>query len=70
MSEPRIPPALLQRPANSTRALAASPRMPWSFTASGEVPCVALGRPTRSDSDDPLRWINADKAKPVQRDET
>ena len=52
---------LLLRPADAAQALAISPRKLWAMTASGEVPCVRLGRSVRYDPDDLRAWIEERK---------
>ena len=54
-------PALLLTPQQAADALAISPRKLWSLTASGEIPCVRLGRCVRYPLDDLRRWINEQK---------
>jgi excisionase family DNA binding protein len=43
---------LLLSPKSAAAALAISPRKLWSLTASGDVPCVRIGRSVRYDAAD------------------
>lgn len=52
---------LLMTPLEASKALAISPRKLWSLTASGEIPCVRLGRSVRYSVDDLRNWINVQK---------
>jgi excisionase family DNA binding protein len=51
-------PALLLTPQEAAEALAISPRKLWGMTASGEIPCVRLGRSVRYPVNDLQRWID------------
>jgi excisionase family DNA binding protein len=42
-------------------ALAISPRKLWALTASGEVPCVRIGRSVRYDAADLDAFVEASK---------
>ncbi len=50
--------ALLLTPAEASKALAISPRKLWGMTASGEIPCIRLGRCVRYPVDELQRMID------------
>ena len=52
---------LLLRPTDAAKALAISPRKLWSLTASGEIPCIRIGRSVRYDCADLRTWVNQHK---------
>jgi len=54
-------PALLLTATQTAESLAISPRKLWGMTASGEIPCIRLGRCVRYAVDDLHRWIDAQK---------
>ena len=56
-------PSLLT-PKAAAAALAISPRKLWALTASGDVPCVRIGRSVRYDSVDLAAFIGAAKGQP------
>jgi len=60
MTEHARTPRLL-KPPQAAEALAISPRKLWAMTASGEIPCVRLGRAVRYDLVDLHDWINTHK---------
>lgn len=51
-------PSLLLTPAQAAETLAISPRKLWSMTASGEIPCLRIGRSVRYPVQDLQRWID------------
>ncbi len=53
--------ALLLKPNEAAAALAISPRLLWSLTQSGDVPCVRIGRAVRYDPRDLTVWIDRQK---------
>ena len=52
---------LLLKPNEAAEMLAISPRLLWSITDSGELPCLRIGRLVRYDPTDLKVWINAQK---------
>ncbi len=48
---------LLLTPQQAAQALAISPRKLWSLTASGDIPCVRLGKCVRYPVDQLQQWI-------------
>lgn len=60
-SEPVAPAPLLLPPRDAAARLAISPRKLWALTASGDVPCVRIGRSVRYDAADLAAWIDAQK---------
>jgi len=56
-------PALLLTPRDAARALAISPRKLWAMTASGEIPCVRLGRSVRYHPASLEKFIHAKEKK-------
>ena len=54
-------PALLLTPQQAADDLAISPRKLWTMTASGEIPCVRIGRCVRYPLGDLRRWIDDQK---------
>jgi excisionase family DNA binding protein len=59
-STPSLPPLLL-RPQEAAEVLGISSRKLWGMTASGEIPCIRLGRCVRYSVDDLRLWIDAQK---------
>lgn len=58
MSNQVISPNSLLLTANqAAESLAISPRKLWSLTASGEIPCVRIGRSVRYPVSELQRWI-------------
>jgi predicted DNA-binding transcriptional regulator AlpA len=53
----------LLTPKDAAAACAISPRKLWSLTASGDIPCVRIGRSVRYDAMDLAAFIDAAKAK-------
>ena len=51
-------PTLLLTPAQAAEALAISTRKLWAMTASGEIPCLRIGRSVRYPVQDLQRWID------------
>ncbi|MAT68933.1 MAG: hypothetical protein CMJ58_05360 [Planctomycetaceae bacterium] len=60
-SETTAPAPLLLTPRDAAQRLAISPRKLWALTASGDVPCVRIGRSVRYDAADLAAWIDAQK---------
>ena len=58
-------PALLLTATQAAESLAISPRKLWGMTASGEIPCIRLGRCVRYSVDDLHRWIDARREGPA-----
>jgi len=58
---------LLLKPNETAAALAISPRLLWTITQQGELPCVRIGRAVRYDPDDLRAWIERQKAKGGER---
>lgn len=56
-----IRPVLLLTTNEAAEALAISPRKLWGMTASGEIPCVRIGRCVRYPLDDLQQWIDDQK---------
>ena len=54
-------PVLLLTARDAARALAISPRSLWSYTASGEIPHVRIGRSVRYPLNGLQRWIDHQK---------
>ena len=54
---------LLLTASDAARALAVSDRKLWSLKASGEIPCVRVGRAVRYDPRDLVAWIDRRKEK-------
>lgn len=54
----------LLKPDEAAKALAISARKLWAMTASGEIPCVRLGRSVRYDMADLRSVIDAAKGRP------
>ncbi len=52
---------LLLKPNEAAEMLAISPRLLWSITDSGALPCLRIGRLVRYDPADLKAWINAQK---------
>jgi excisionase family DNA binding protein len=59
-SSTEIAPRLLT-PRQAAEACAISPRKLWSLTASGDLPCVRIGRAVRYDAADLAAFIEAAK---------
>ena len=59
----RVPGKLLLTARDAARALAVSDRKLWSLKASGEIPCVRVGRAVRYDPRDLVAWIDRQKEK-------
>lgn len=57
-----LSPQLLLRPNEASRSLAISPRLLWSLTNSGQIPCVRIGRAVRYDPRDLDAWISVQKS--------
>jgi excisionase family DNA binding protein len=59
-------PRLLLKPNEAADMLAISPRLLWTITDSGALPCLRIGRLVRYDVADLKAWINTQKssAKP------
>ena len=58
MATENVQSPLALRPRDAANALGISPRKLWSMTASGEIPCVRLGRCVRYDVKDLQEAIN------------
>jgi len=54
--------ALLLKPKEAATLLAISPRLLWSLTQSGDLPCVRIGRAVRYDPRDLTAWIDRQKS--------
>jgi excisionase family DNA binding protein len=54
--------ALLLKPNEAATLLAISPRLLWSLTKSGDLPCVRIGRAVRYDPRDLTAWIDRQKS--------
>lgn len=52
----------LLSPRTAAAALAISPRKLWSLTASGDVPCVRIGRSVRYDAADLAEFVESLKS--------
>ncbi len=52
---------LLLTPREAAQALRISERKLWGLTASGEIPCVRIGRSVRYDINDLHAWIEERK---------
>ncbi len=52
----------LLTPKHAAERLAISPRKLWSLTASGDVPCVRIGRSVRYDAADLADFVETLKA--------
>ena len=57
------PERLLVKPQQAADMLAISPRLLWSLTNRGEVPCVRIGRSVRYDLADLRAWIDGQKSR-------
>jgi len=55
---------LLLRPQDAANAMAISPRLLWTFTKNGAIPCVRIGRSVRYDPQDLAHWIKQQKTLP------
>ncbi len=53
----------LLKPSKAAEALAISPRKLWALTASGDIPCVRIGRSVRYDADDLRDFIETRKRR-------
>lgn len=54
---------LLLNPRQAAAALSISPRLLWSRTNCGDIPCVRIGKCVRYSPDDLRAWIEAQKRK-------
>ena len=54
---------LLVKAPEAAKMLAVSPRVLWTLTNTGEMPCVRIGRSVRYDLADLREWIDARKLK-------
>ncbi len=61
MTNNRQPRRALLTAKEAAGVLSISPRLLWSLTASGEIPCVRIRRAVRYDSDDLDKWIQEHK---------
>ena len=52
---------LLLKPNEAAEMLAISPRLLWTITDSGALPCLRIGRLVRYDPTDLKAWVNAQK---------
>jgi len=52
---------LLLTPREAAEALRISERKLWGLTASGQIPCLRIGRSVRYDVDDLRDWIDERK---------
>ena len=57
------PPPLLLRAEQAAKALAISPRLLWTLTNDGTIPCVRIGRTVRYDPNDLTAWIKRQKQR-------
>lgn len=55
-----VPKLLLKAP-EAAEVLSISERTLWALTASGEIPCVRIGRSVRYSVDDLREWIDRQK---------
>ncbi|MBL9163114.1 MAG: helix-turn-helix domain-containing protein [Planctomycetaceae bacterium] len=55
-------PLALLTPKEAAAALGISPRKLWSLTASGDVPCVRIGRSVRYDAADLAEFVETLKS--------
>lgn len=53
----------LIRASEAARALAISPRLLWTMTNCGEIPCVRIGRAVRYDPRDLEEWVRERKRR-------
>ena len=56
------PERLLVDTNEAARMLSIAPRTLWGLTASGDIPCIRIGRSVRYDPRDLRVWIEAQKA--------
>jgi len=61
---------LLLKPDEAAQSLAISPRLLWTLTNSGELPCVRIGRAVRYDPRDLRAWIDQQKHMGLSTDKT
>ena len=54
---------LLLTPSEAAAALRISPRLLWSKTKIGEIPCVRIGKAVRYDPRALVKWIDGVKTK-------
>lgn len=55
-------PPILLTPRDAAAQLAISPRKLWALTASGDVPCVRIGRSVRYHAADLATYIDAKRS--------
>ena len=61
-----IPPnRLLLKPDEAAAALGISPRLLWTLTKDGKIPCLRLGRAVRYDPRDLRAWIEQHKGAKI-----
>ena len=61
-----IPPnRLLLKPDEAAAALGISPRLLWTLTKDGKIPCLRLGRAVRYDPRDLRVWIEQHKGEKI-----
>ncbi len=60
VSPPPVP-ALLINARQAAQALSISPRLLWSLTQRGDVPCLRIGRAVRYDPRDLQAWVDRQK---------
>jgi len=57
---------LLLKPKDAARALSLSPRLLWTLTHRGEIPCIRIGRAVRYDPCDLKEVVRKMKGAPGQ----
>ena len=58
---PPSPKTLLLKSVDAARILSISPRLLWTLTKRGEIPCIRIGRAVRYDPRDLTTWIDNKK---------